>query len=518
MKTHVHFYLKKTNLLLLFSLLFSVHISAQQYCNYDEEIAIDFGGGADEPYVILQQEDGKILVIGTSYFSGTNSFQSSVLRLNHNNTIDTTFGNNGRVGHTWDSRNTCISAALQSDGKILIGGYQAPGNGSSTFRAYVARLLEDGSVDTSFGIAGSALLDFQSSTKSGSVGINQLENGKIQVAIFGSNPSGGGILQLDEFGVYDSTYSDDGRAYYESNYYWQTDYGNGLFLSDGSVILVSKTYNTFTKPQLTKINADGSLDSNFAIDGLLVIERAIQYNFAGIYAVLNSDEDIIIAATTEGVPKKYLLFKVNGETGELDSSFGVDGIVESSDAGSFGAVQCLAVDPNNDDFFIMGSGGNLGYDATMWRVDAQGIEIPSCEGTSFKTYDFYFDQGFRAAMVTESGTLRTALKGSAVDSLVGTSGQGQNFVIPNNILWAGVKEVKSFQFDVYPNPFTNELNIDIDPTVEVDQIRIINQMGQSLISIDKFQSRINLSQLTKGLYFIEIVSANQRVIKKLIKQ
>ena len=148
------------NYLPLLLLFLTLSVSAQQYCNYDQQTTYDFGSTSfDIPYLMLEQNDGKILMLGTSYYSNSNSYKASLLRLNQNNTLDETFGENGKVGHTWSQRNNCISGALQDNGKILIGGFQAPGSGSSTFRAYVARLMSDGSPDLTFGDNGSMLLD-----------------------------------------------------------------------------------------------------------------------------------------------------------------------------------------------------------------------------------------------------------------------------------------------------------------------------------------------------------------------
>ena len=113
----------------LFILTLAISVSAQEYCNYDEQTTHDFGYKSfDIPYLMLEQNDGKILMLGTSYFSESNSYKASLLRLNQNNTLDETFGENGKAVHTWSQRNSCISGALQDDGKILIGGFQAPGN------------------------------------------------------------------------------------------------------------------------------------------------------------------------------------------------------------------------------------------------------------------------------------------------------------------------------------------------------------------------------------------------------
>jgi uncharacterized delta-60 repeat protein len=274
MKTLTFKRLIMKNLLPLFILMIAISVSAQEYCDYDQQTTHDFGYKSfDIPYLMLEQNDGKILMLGTSYFSESNSYKASLLRLNQNNTLDETFGENGKIVHTWSQRNNCISGTLQDDGKILIGGFQAPGNGSSTFRPYIARLMSDGSPDLSFGDNGSMLIDTLG--KGTVVGIKQLDNGKIRAILIFNAPAGYGLVQLDEFGDYDSTFAGNGVAFnLVQNMYWQVNYGQGLFLEDGSVIVVGKSFvNPSTNPCITKFTPEGDLDSNFAIDGTLYIQK-----------------------------------------------------------------------------------------------------------------------------------------------------------------------------------------------------------------------------------------------------
>ena len=517
--------MKKLNFTLLpviiFTISFTLSVPEQEYCNYNEQTTYDFGSHSfDTPYLMLEQNNGKTLIIGTSYYNSSNHFEASLLRLNQNNTPDETFGENGQVGHTWDQRNNCISGALQDDGKILIGGYQAPGNGVSTFRPYVARLMSDGSPDLSFGVDGSALLEFVTGIKGSVVGIKEMENGKIQAIVIGSNPGGYGLIQLDEFGAYDSNFSEDGVAYNPvTNVYWQTEYGNGLFLEDGSVIVVGKAFPGITMPCITKLTPEGDLDSTFAVDGTLYIERDIQYNFAGIHAALTNDEDIVIAATSDETPKKYLLFKVNGQTGELETDFGVVGTLESSHTSSFNAVNELVVDPATGGLYVMGTGGTSNWTPNIWKVSSMGEEENNCGGSSMQTFSlgYAYSQYYHAALFTSTGDLRISGNSGVADT---TSGDNQvmNFMIPRNSLATGIKDIEDISFEVYPNPAVNEINISVEGNTHIDVVNIFNQMGQKVLGQEEnnLKSTIDISMLPKGIYIIELQSTKTTLRKKII--
>ena len=88
---------------------------------------------------VAVQSDGKVLAGGqfTSY-NGTST--NYIVRLNTDGSIDTSFS----VGSGFD--NTVWSIAVQSDGKVLVGGAFTSYNGNTAF--YLAKLNIDGSVVT----------------------------------------------------------------------------------------------------------------------------------------------------------------------------------------------------------------------------------------------------------------------------------------------------------------------------------------------------------------------------------
>jgi uncharacterized delta-60 repeat protein len=97
--------------------------------------------GLDTVISLTVQPDAKLLVGG--YFatvSGTN--RNGIARLNANGTLDHTF--NAGTG----TNSSIVSVVVQPDGKVLIGGHFSLGN--STNRHQIARLNANGSADVAF--------------------------------------------------------------------------------------------------------------------------------------------------------------------------------------------------------------------------------------------------------------------------------------------------------------------------------------------------------------------------------
>lgn len=95
------------------------------------------------PLTVAIQSDGKIVIGGTfTTFNGNTTRR--ILRLNSDGTEDTSFSTNAGIG----ANNTVNSVAIQSDGKILLGGNFTSFNGTPVNR--ILRLNSDGTIDSSF--------------------------------------------------------------------------------------------------------------------------------------------------------------------------------------------------------------------------------------------------------------------------------------------------------------------------------------------------------------------------------
>jgi uncharacterized delta-60 repeat protein len=150
----------------------------------------DFGGdgrvtlpGGGSLSAVLVQPDRNIVVAGNA----SGSAMMTVTRLKPDGSLDATFGSAGTTTVAFGSlANPLGGAARQPDGKIVVAGYTQDGEDVA-----VARLNTNGSLDANFGIGGKATVDFGVATFGNAVALAR--NGRIVVA---GQKTGG-----DDFGV-----------------------------------------------------------------------------------------------------------------------------------------------------------------------------------------------------------------------------------------------------------------------------------------------------------------------------
>ena len=215
------------------------------------DASFNTGTGADNSLnAILIQSDGKILVGGTFFTSFNGTSQNGIARLNTDGSLDTSFtiGTGGNSG--------VESIALQTDGKIIIGGSFTIFNDISQNR--IARLNADGSLDTSFNIG--------TGTNSSIETVSIQTDGKIIIA--GSfnvynGTSRNGIARLNIDGSLDISFlvgSGTGNGNVARNRVYCS-----AILPDGKIIIGGDftSYNGTLQNRIARLNADGSLDSTF---------------------------------------------------------------------------------------------------------------------------------------------------------------------------------------------------------------------------------------------------------------
>src|SRR5262245_11353513 len=110
-----------------------------------------------QPHGVVVLPDGKLLISASVRTALPNTYASALVRLSSDGSVDTTFGTGGVLVRGTIGFN---ALALQSDGKVLVGG--DVGSDFSHVDFAVARFDANGATDASFGTGGIASADLTS--------------------------------------------------------------------------------------------------------------------------------------------------------------------------------------------------------------------------------------------------------------------------------------------------------------------------------------------------------------------
>lgn len=237
---------------------------------------------AFQPYTFLVQPDGKILVGGNAALS-YGSDGSGLARLNPDGSFDNSF-HADTLGANRDYA-VINSLVLQSDGKVLAGGYSVK---SDVPYYLVTRLNANGSRDTNFPVAaGSGVV----------TSIALQADGKVLVAS-GWYETGGWIARLNTNGIADNTFNGGSGA---------NDFINSVLVQSNGKIFLAGAFTTFNSTncnRMARLNANGSLDTQFNVSAQVGVVSA---------AALQPDGNILITggliapngATRIGIARLY---------------------------------------------------------------------------------------------------------------------------------------------------------------------------------------------------------------------
>ncbi len=108
--------------------------------------------------------------------------------------------------------------------------------------------------------------------------------------------------------------------------------------------------------------------------------------------------------------------------------------------------------------------------------------------------------------------------------LAGTHGRGLYTTTFDYNPSVGVQNIanKNDELSIYPNPASEILQIELtDTKAENISIEILDASGKivskGLTNFENGSSKINISNLTKGTYFVKIIYANKSAVRKIVK-
>ncbi|MGV9455113.1 delta-60 repeat domain-containing protein [Streptomyces sp. NPDC003635] len=302
------------------------------------EALTDFDGAEDHAHAVALQQDGRIVVAGRTEVPGQ-GWYFTLARYHPDGTLDTGFGDGGRVRPGFGGGADAQAVAVQDDGKIVAAG-------GADGRFAVARLLSDGTPDPAFGDAGRVTTSFATGPANGN-DLALQPDGRIVVA--GGAGSGGADFALARYhpdGSPDTGFGGDGRV---TTAFAGDDLAFGVRVQpDGRVVAAGRSGFDMA---LARYDTDGGLDAGFGSDGRVVTD------FGG---TLEAAHDLVLQPdgkiVTGGVRGTDFTAVRHHPDGGLDAGFGTGGRA-SADFTFYDEAHALALQPDGN-IVTFGSSGD----------------------------------------------------------------------------------------------------------------------------------------------------------------
>ena len=300
---------------------------------------IDFDISLYAPYpnTAFLQPDGKIIILGNYFDFTTDIARGFAIRVLPNGDLDDTFGIEGfqtfvPVNPDWKAE--IYGGKAQPDGKILVSGRMGKDGDVNSQVWYIARLLADGTFDSSFDGDGVINPNIGSLFSEAAFELHLLSDGKILAAGYGQKLPGQHftILRFNTNGTPDVTFGLGGKA--------QVDFGcchSYIFdiaeQTDGKLVVagLSDADNIHTRFSVARVKPNGFLDLGFGDQGKVLI----LFNHDSISARANT-----IALQPDG---KILISGLT--TNEIDNEL-ISGILVRLNSGNI--VGTSLIDPEHN--------------------------------------------------------------------------------------------------------------------------------------------------------------------------
>ena len=337
-------------------------------------VTTSVGAGRDAARAVVLQPNGKIVVAGSS--SNAVGWDMALVRYNADGTVDTGFGNGGRVVTPVGGYGEVAALVLQPDGSIVAAGYALTAAGGLFV---VARFKANGTLDLSFGSAGLTLTPIGTWATASAVALRP--DGKIiaigsaatsiatsDFAVVRYNANG----QLDpSFGSGGIVMGDTAPGLHEAT--------AGAVLPDGKIVAAGFSgANANQKFEVARYNANGSLDTNFGTAGRATTNLGPHEQGARSLAV-QADGKLVVGGFS-GMNSAIVRYSANGS---LDLSFGVGGKIVAPLVADRDGIEGVAVQPDGK---LVAVGHATTGNATVGTTDAFVVRRFLANGTLDPTF------------------------------------------------------------------------------------------------------------------------------------
>jgi uncharacterized delta-60 repeat protein len=410
-------------------------------------------------FSMVKQPDEKILI------SGTVDGSSVLIRMFPNGVYDPSFGNNGIATITYGNK-----LALQSNGKIIVSGQYYDGfNNKYSFSRYDS----NGILDSTFGINGIAITDVtpfrfdmctsllvQPDDKIIAIG-DSYDNIAMSAVIVRFDPNGNRDSSFGNYGVLTTPLGASGYGIFYDVGIMQ----NGKIVAAGIYEYSGGTGGFWgNKPAIVRYNVDGSLDSSFGNNGIVVLNTFFNAN-DDLWALKLQPNGKILIGGGASYPFPFVLtyfylYRLNTD-GSLDLSFG-----------------------NNGNVLTNFSNSDINYVHDIeFQQDGKILALGISKNSSTQNND----------------AVLCRLNNDNILNIESLHREEENFI--------------------YPNPSSGNFIVSFSHQISEGEIEIYNLLGHKEFSKGikgELKKEIHLTNISNGIYFVKVFDGKITYCKKVI--
>jgi uncharacterized delta-60 repeat protein len=224
------------------------------------------------------QNDGKIVVAGTTYAPSGNNNSTDIMiaRYNENGSLDTTFDNDGIKVINLNYSQDINTLLIQNNGKIIVGGSFTSITNPNLSTIGLARFNIDGSLDTTFGTNGYV---YTPNISSGGMSDMKFTGNEDIIAIGGRL-----MVKYSSNGQVINTFGTNGNGIVEETY---TQLNKCVISSNNDIYISGSTYNDtkynafIVKARWGKMNIYQMINHCIASDDMITGKIQVKQMFLG---------------------------------------------------------------------------------------------------------------------------------------------------------------------------------------------------------------------------------------------
>lgn len=158
--------------------------------------------------------------------------------------------------------------------------------------------------------------------------------------------------------------------------------------------------------------------------------------------------------------------------------------------------------------YSAGNGEQLHHDVfrkALTKVKGDTVQVPALNDSLVLVFTYKIQNGWREPNLSTIAFVQLA----DTKQVLNATKSNRVFSIPS-----GIGEVKQAEFSVYPNPVKDELLFTNYELLFEQPVMIFDLAGRKISEFKLTENRIDISELSKGIYFLKINNAAKKFVKE----